>query len=244
MENKILHNFVDSIEGFSDLKKIDQITWFIFYKIEIRKFNIINKEDIKPLFSLAWLEEPKNFNRFWLYLHRTKKVLVKRGKGFVLNRKVYKELQKLYLASLPTPRIRKKLKKIDKGNIVIIPAQILKKFPKDLSRHCNELNDNLKAENWISSMLLMRKILPLSIIRKFQKDNREAELKNANNEYFGSKKLLEKAKDLIQPRTYKELKEIKFLFDSVQHNFAFLPRKTDISTASIRLRVFLEELFR
>lgn len=244
MENKILHNFVDSIEGFSDLKKIDQITWFVFYKLEIKKFKTVNKEDIKPLFSFAWLEEPQNFNRLWLYLYKRKKVLVKKEKGFVLNRGIYKKLQEVYLISSSTPRVRKKLKKISKGNIVIIPAQILKKFPKNIVQHCNELNDNLEAENWISSMLLMRKILPLSIIRKFQKDNREPELKDSNNEYFGSKKLLERAKNLIQSRTYKELKEIKFLFDSVQHNFAFLPRKTDISPASIRLRVFLEELFR
>lgn len=244
MENKILHNFVDSIKGFSNLKKIDQIVWFVFYKLEIKKFKTVNKEDIKSLFSLVWLEEPKNFDQLWLYLYKTKKVLVKKDKGFVLNREIYKKLQKLYLVSPPTPRVRKKLKKISKGNIVIIPVQILKKFPQGLAQHCNELNNNLEAENWISSMLLMRKILPLSIIRKFQKDNMEPNLKDSNNEYFGSEKLLERAKNLIQPRTYKELKEIKFLFDSIQHNFTFLPRKTDISPASIRLRVFLEELFK
>lgn len=243
MGNKTFHNFVDSIRGFADLKKIDQITWFVFYKFEKEKSQTVDKEDIRPLFSLAWLEEPKNLNGLWSYLHGTKKVLVRKDKGFVLNREVYKRLQKSYLTSLPTPKVRKELKRVGKGNIVKIPAQISKKFPKDLVRHCNELNDNLDAENWISSMLLMRKILPLSIIRKFQKDNKEANLKDSNNEYFGSKKLLEKAKNLVQPRTFKELGEIRFLFDSIQHNFKFLPRKTDISPASIRLRVFLEELF-
>jgi len=243
LKNKIFYNFVDSIKGFTDLKKTDQIIWFIFYKIELKKVKTVNKEDIKSLFSFAWLEEPKNFNQLWSYLYRTKKVLIIKDKGFVLNRKIYKELQKLYLSSISVPKSSRKLKKIGRGNIVVIPVNIFKKVGKNFIQHCNELNDNLKAENWISSMLLMRKILPLSIIRKFQKDNSEATLKDSNDEYFGSQKLLEKAKNLIQPRTYRELKEIKFLFDGVQHNFTFLPRESDISPASMRLRVFLEELF-
>lgn len=244
MENKILHNFVDSIKGFPDLKKIDKIKWFVFFKIKIKKFKSVNKKDIKPLFSLAWFDEPKSFDQLWSYLHKKKKVLVKKGKGFVLSREIYKKLDQLYSESISKTKIRKKLEKIAQGRIIIIPPETLKKLPKDLTQHCNELNGNLEAENWISSMLLMRKILPLSIIRKFQKDNRETELKDSNNEYFGSKKLLEKAKEFIQPRTYKELKDIKFLFNGVQHIFTFRPRKTDISPASTRLRVFLEALFR
>lgn len=243
MDKKDLNNFIDSIKGFADLKKIDQIKWFVFYKIELKKYKIIDKEDIKPLFSSVWLEEPQNFNQLWSYLNKKKKVLIKKDKGFVLNRKVYENLQKSYSLLSGKSIPKKKLKRIDKNSIVTIPIEVIKLLPKDLVSHCEELNENLIAENWISSMLLMRKILPLSIIRKFQKDNKENEVKDSDGEYFASKKLLEETKNLVQPRTRRELKDVKFLFDSVQHIFTFHPRKPDISPCSMRLRVFLEELF-
>jgi len=93
-------------------------------------------------------------------------------------------------------------------------------------------------------MLLMRKTLPLAIIRKFQKDNKEKNIKYSNGEYLNSEKLLEKSQNLVEPRIYKEIKEIKFLYDSIQHIFTFFPGRTDISPATIRLRVFLEDLFK
>lgn len=244
MKNVSLHDFIDSLKEFNDLDQITKIKWFVFYKLYIEKMNYVKKEDIKPLFSQCWIPEPKNFNPLWFYLVATKKILIKQKDGFVLNRKEYRDLQIVYSSSLPQSKTKKRLKKLSKGNVVIMPTRVLKLLSKDLAQHCNELNENLEAENWISSMLLMRKILPLAIIRKFQKDNKERNIKHSNGEYFNSEKLLEKSQNLVEPRIYKEIKEIKFLYDSIQHIFTFSPTETDISPATMRLRVFLEDLFK
>jgi len=244
MKNNNLNKFIDSIDGFSNFQKIEQIIWFVFFKIEIKKNNYVNKEDIKSLFATAWITEPKNFNQLWNYLVERKKILVKQVKGFVLNREKYKELKNFYSQSSTKSSTKKKLKKLGKGNIIIIPLTVLKLLPKDVIQHCNELNDNIRAENWISSMLLMRKILPLAIIRKFQADKKESSIKSSNNEYFGTEKLLKKSHNLVEPRIYKEIKEIKLLYDGIQHLFTFSPGKSDVSPAITRLRVFLEGLFK
>lgn len=244
MKNNNLNKFIDSVDGFSNFQKIEQIIWFVFFKIEIEKNNYVNKEDIKSLFTTAWITEPSNFNQLWDYLVKKKKILVKQDKGFVLNREKYKELKNFYSQLSTKSNTKKKLKKLDGGNIITIPSTVLKLLPKDVIQHCNELNDNIDAENWISSMLLMRKILPLAIIRKFQIDKKESSIKDSDNEYFGTEKLLKKSQNLVEPRIYKEIKEIKLLYDGVQHLFTFSPRKPDVSPAITRLRLFLEGLFK
>jgi len=244
MKNISPPDFINSLKGFDDFDHIIKIIWFVFYKLYIEKVNYVKKEDIRPLFSQCWIDEPQNFNQLWFYLIAKKKILIKQKDGFVLARKVYQDYQILYSSLLPQSKTKKRLKKLSKGNIVIIPTTVLKLLTKDLVQHCNELNENLEAENWISSMLLMRKTLPLAIIRKFQKDNKEKNIKYSNGEYLNSEKLLEKSQNLVEPRIYKEIKEIKFLYDSIQHIFNFFPGRTDISPATIRLRVFLEDLFK
>jgi len=243
MKNISLNRFIDSIKDFDNLNQIVQIQWLVFYKLFIEKVEYVKKDQIKSLFSQCWVGEPKNFDQLWFYLTK-KQILIKQKDGFVLNRTIYKSFRESYLSPSPVPKIEKKLKKISNGKIVPIPPTVLKLFPKDLIKHCDQLNDNLGAENWIASMLLMRKILPLAIIRKFQRDNKEAKIKSPKGEYFGSEKLLEKSQNLIPPRIYREIKEIKFLYDGIQHFFGFSPDEPDISPAMIRLRVFLEELFK
>ncbi|KPJ54787.1 hypothetical protein AMJ47_03520 [Parcubacteria bacterium DG_72] len=244
MKNNNLNKFIDSIDGFSNFQKIEQIVWFVFFKIEIEKNDYVNKGDVRSLFTTAWINEPNNFDQLWGYLVKKKKILVKQDRGFVLNREKYKELRGSYSQLTTKSSTKKRLKKSGKGNIVTIPSAVLKLLPKDVVQHCNELNENLEAENWISSMLLMRKILPLAIIRKFQIDKKESNIKDSNNEYLSTEKLLKKSQNLVEPRIYKEIKEIKLLYDGVQHLFTFSPRQTDISPAIIRLRVFLEGLFK
>jgi len=243
MKKISLDRFIDSIKDFDNLDQIVQIQWLVFYKLFMEKVECVKKDQVRSLFAQCWVGEPKNFDQLWSYL-TTRQILIKQKDGFVLNRTKYKNFQNLYSSPSPQLKIVKKLKKISNGKIVLIPQTVLKLFPKDLIKHCNQLNDNLGAENWIASMLLMRKILPLTIIRKFQKDDKEAKIKNSEGEYFGSEKLLEKSQNLIPPRIYREIKEIKFLYDGIQHFFDFFPDESDISPAMIRLRVFLEELFK
>lgn len=233
--------FIDSLTNFNSANQTDKILWLIFYKLYIEKNKCVAKEDIKVLMENCWLGV-KNFDQLWFFLVKNGKI-IKKGDCFVLNREIYKSMESLYSPRVSLNSTIKKLKKTAKDGVVIIPTEVLKKLDKDIAKHCIELNDNLQAENWIASMLLMRKILPLAIIRKFQKDKNESSVKDSSGEYLACEKLLEKVQTLVQPRIYKELKEIKFLYDGVQHFFVFTPHKTDISPASIRLRVFLEELF-
>jgi len=189
----------------------------------------------------------QNFNILLKSLNNDRLIKIKWLKSLRLIKKRLNDFQfnskKMKLLKQNKPLLHP-LNNKNTGKIVIVPKTVLELLDADIVKHCDELNDNLRAENWISSMLLMRKILPLAIIRKFQKDKRKSEVVDSSGEYLSTEKLLTRVQDLIQPRIYNELKQFKFLYDGIQHFFNFIPQDTDISPATIRLRVFLEDLFK
>lgn len=126
---------------------------------------------------------------------------------------------------------------------IIFPSKLIKKLPEDLQNLCQEFNFNYNHGKPNASILLLRRILPLSIVRKFQKLNRESEIIK-NGEYLQTKALLGKIENLLSNRRiHKEIKNYKFLFDSSQHSYTLNIQMTDTQGAAIKLRVFLEDLF-
>jgi hypothetical protein len=92
-------------------------------------------------------------------------------------------------------------------------------------------------------MLLLRRLLPLAIVRKFQKLEKEFEIKE-NNEFISTSKLLEKIKDIFkEKRIYKGIKNYKLLLDLSQHSYDIFPEIEDIEGAAIKLRALLDDLF-
>ena len=126
----------------------------------------------------------------------------------------------------------------------IFPKKLLEKLPQDLKILCDDFNFNFDNNRPVASMLILRRLLPLSIVRKFQQINKETEIKDENGEYFETKKLLGKAEKLLpNKRIYKELMNYKILIDSAQHSYSINVQLSDVEGAAVKVRVFLGEIF-
>ena len=93
-------------------------------------------------------------------------------------------------------------------------------------------------------MLILRLLVPRAIVRKFQKLDKEREIKKQNGEYLEPEALLNKAENLIaNKRCVRELRNYKFLMDTAQHSYTVNIGFEDVEGAGIKVRVFLDELF-
>lgn len=127
--------------------------------------------------------------------------------------------------------------------VVIFPKELCKKLPSDVSEVCEEFNYNfINGKPW-ASFLLLRRLLPLSIVRKFQTMDKEAEIKT-EGEYLETKPLLGMVeKYLKEKKIYKDIMNYKNLTDSSQHSFTFSPELTDVEGVALKMRLLLDDLF-
>jgi len=127
---------------------------------------------------------------------------------------------------------------------IIFPDELIKKLPKDLKILADDFNFNFGSGRSVTGMLILRRMLPLSIVRKFQKLNREQEIKDINGNYFDTKVLLGKSESLLSDkRVYNELANYKILIDSSQHSYVLNVQMPDTEGAAIKLRIFIENIF-
>ena len=125
----------------------------------------------------------------------------------------------------------------------IFPEELLKKSPPDVKKVCEEFNYNFVNCKLWGSMLLLRRLLPLIIVRKFQIMGKEDEIKD-DGDYFETKNLLGQVeKYLKEKKVYKDILNYKILTDSSQHSFTFSPELSDVEGAAIKMRLLLEDLF-
>jgi len=127
---------------------------------------------------------------------------------------------------------------------VIFPSELIEKLPKDLKILADDFNFNFANGRPITGMLVLRRILPLSIVRKFQMLNREAEIKGDGGDYLETKALLGKIESLLSnKRIYNELTGYKILIDSSQHSYTLNVQMPDTEGAAVKVRVFLDDIF-
>ncbi|MCD6194732.1 hypothetical protein J7K05_00795 [bacterium] len=127
----------------------------------------------------------------------------------------------------------------------LFPNSLVKKLPPDLKILCDDFNFNFANKRPIASILILRRILPLSIVRKFQQINKESEVKDEKGQYLETKNLLGKAERLLSnKRIYKEVMNYKILIDSAQHSYSINIQLSDVEGAAVKIRIFLEELFK
>lgn len=128
---------------------------------------------------------------------------------------------------------------------IIFPQVLISRLPSDVKSLADDFNFNFSHERSCTCMLILRRMLPLAIVRKFQRDDNEDEVRNPQKDsYLQTKKLLEKAKSLVkEQRVYKELANYKSLLDASQHSYTLNAEISDAQGTGIALRTFLEELF-
>lgn len=129
------------------------------------------------------------------------------------------------------------------GGPIIFPKELLKKLPTDIEEVCEEFNHNFGNSKRWAAMLLLRRLLPLSIVRKFQAMDKENEIK-VGGDYLDTKSLLGKIeKYLKEKKVYKDILNYKILTDSSQHSYTFVPELSDVEGAALKIRIFLGDLF-
>jgi hypothetical protein len=126
----------------------------------------------------------------------------------------------------------------------IFPQELIHKLPKDIKILCDDFNFNFVNERPATSMLILRRILPLSIVRFFQSISKETELKT-EGEFLETKQLLGKIEaKLSNKRIYNDVMNYKILVDSSQHSYTLNVQMTDTEGAGIKMRIFLEDIFK
>ena len=131
-----------------------------------------------------------------------------------------------------------------KNKMVIFPKELLDKLPDDIQEVCEEFDFNFGDEKRWATLLLLRRLLPLSIVRKFQAMNKEDEIRT-DGDYLDTKGLLGHIeKYLKEKRVYKDIINYKILTDSSQHSYTFSPELSDVEGAAVKIRVLLDDLFR
>lgn len=130
-----------------------------------------------------------------------------------------------------------------KGEI-IFPEELITKLPQDVKLLADDFNFNFSNGRPKTCMLVLRRILPLSIVRKYQKEGKETEIKDANGEFLEAKALLGKAQSFLsQGRIYTDLASYKSLTDGSQHSYSLNVQMPDARGTAIALRVFLDDIF-
>lgn len=125
----------------------------------------------------------------------------------------------------------------------IFAEELIMKLPTDIQNLCYEFNFNYINDKNYSCILLLRRILPLSIVRKFQALNKENEIKS-DGEYLDTKGLMGKIeKELSNKRIYNEIMNYKSLIDASQHSYTLNITPTDVEGTAIKVRIFLEDIF-
>jgi len=127
----------------------------------------------------------------------------------------------------------------------IILLNLTEKIPNDIQELYKELDKCFQGNLKYACMHLIRRIIALSIIKKFQQANIESELRDSsNNEYYNLAILLNKSQKFIESNLYNELLGIKFINNSVQNNFTITISSGEIDYAIPRLRSFIINLFK
>lgn len=127
---------------------------------------------------------------------------------------------------------------------VVFPTELMKKLPRDIASLCDEFNFVHKNKKPLAGILLLRRILPLAIVRKFQQLGSESKIQDAQGEYLDTKALLGNVEGLLKnKRTYTEVMNYKLLVDASQHSYSLNIQMSDTEGAAIKIRVFLDHLF-
>jgi hypothetical protein len=123
------------------------------------------------------------------------------------------------------------------------PPQLITRLPSGIPELCDEFNFNYSSAKPNACMLLLRRILPLAIVRKFQQENRESEIRTSDG-YLDTKALIGKVQALLSSkRIYQEIMAQKFLIDSSQHLFTIRLSIDDVPRPANAIRILLEDLF-
>lgn len=126
----------------------------------------------------------------------------------------------------------------------IFPISLMQKIPKDIVILCDEFNFNYLNNKPNAGILLLRRILPLAIVRKFQQLSKEGDIKDDMGEFFDTKALLGKVESqLSDKRIYKEIIGYKALVDGSQHSYSLKVDMTDTEGAAVKIRIFLDDIF-
>jgi len=126
----------------------------------------------------------------------------------------------------------------------IFPQEILEKLPQDVAVLAEDFNFNYSNNRLIASMLILRRIVPLCIVRKFQSIDRESEIRLTNGEFMDTKELLGKIESLLsEKKIYSGLIAYKSIIDSAQHSYSFQSYVDDVEGAAIKIRLLLENIY-
>lgn len=127
---------------------------------------------------------------------------------------------------------------------IIFPEELTSELPEEVQLLISEFHFCFKGGKPAAAVLLLRRILPLSIVRKFQRADKEEEIIDEDGEYNQTEKLLNKSQEFLDDnRPYNDMKSAKDLTDNTQHSYSFSPTMDDVYSAATQLRVFLGVLF-
>jgi len=131
------------------------------------------------------------------------------------------------------------------GSNIIFSNVLILKVPNDIKILCEEFNFNYSNSKWNAAMLLLRRILPLSIVRKFQQLDEEGKIRDKiSNDFLETKELLNKVEGKLRnKRVFNDLSVQKQIIDASQHSYTFKISELDVKNSANSVRILLDDMF-
>ncbi|WP_025663938.1 hypothetical protein [Aquimarina megaterium] len=229
--------FCNNIKEFNNLSSSEQIDYFVYYLLIIKKQDGVKAKDISSCFDEMHLPPYSNIGS---YLNRFSKKgknqkFIKRTNGFYLERSKKQEID-LITNNKPLP----------KPSDGLYPQVLLENTRGYLLKIGEQASICYDIGLFDASLVMIRKLLETLIIECFERHGIEQKIKGNDNHYFFLSDLIDKflleSKWSVNRNTARSLPKIKALGDLSAHNRKFSAKKPDIDKIRDDLRIVIEDL--
>lgn len=232
-----IEEFCNNIELFNKLNSSEQIDYFVYFLLIIKKQDGVKAKDIGNCFDKMHLPPYSNIGS---YLNKFSKKgknqkFIKRTNGFYMERNKKQEID-VICDNKPLPKPTNDL----------YPQVLLENTRGYLVKIGNQASICYDIGLFDSSLVMVRKLLETLIIECFERHGIEEKIRGRDNHYFFLSDLIDKFllenKWSINRNTSKSLPKIKALGDLSAHNRKFSAKKSDIEKVKDDLRIIIEDL--
>lgn len=192
----IIDEYIDKIEGFSNLPFTEQTKYLAYCYVKITKDKFFTPKNIKDFFEIVNLKPPKNINDIFQKLSDSKKknnIFLKRDNNYLFERTTFNELEEKLSESRPKQKISTTLRRLVQKIKDEQEAEFLEE-----AITCYEV-DSFRASIIMSWLLIMNHLQNYIFNNKLSEFNTELAKQNL------------KLKKITNIDDFSELKESKFI---------------------------------
>lgn len=234
-----LQELLDFCEIDEELGNRDLVELMVYYQTVVQENDFCSPAEIRNMFNSINHPVP---SRIAQYLNegtsKQRRQYVKRGKGYSLHRINLAKLDEKFSSYTGVVK--------PVSNESILTTSSCTGGRKYLVSLVEQINGNYTYGFYDGTAVLMRRMMESLIISSFEKKKKEAQIRDADGNFFMLRDLISQAKNPSNFRLSRGMGEvmdlIKDLGDTAAHNRSYITKKTDIDIVQNKFRRLIEEL--